>query len=89
MPPTSAKKELLAIAAQHAATDAKLAAALQAGLAAGLASQPANTARAYRKPQLDWKVSVAGCVKGGCRADRVLWRDKNGCAVAVHDRRDR
>lgn len=47
-----------AAAALQAANDAKLAAALQAGLAAGLASQPANTARAYRKPQRDWKVST-------------------------------
>jgi hypothetical protein len=60
--PTRAQKEVLAIAAKHAANDAKLAAALQAGLAAGLASQPANTARAYRKPQRDWKVSAASCI---------------------------
>jgi hypothetical protein len=68
MPPRSAQKEVLAIAAKHAANDAKLAAALQAGLSAGLASQPANTARAYRKPQRDWKVSkirhVASCIEG-------------------------
>src|SRR5208282_4688031 len=56
------RKRVAAAAALHAANDAKLAAALQAGLAAGLASQPANTAKAYRKPQRDWKVSTSPIV---------------------------
>jgi len=61
MPPR-AQKEVLAIAAKHAANDAKLVAALQAGLAAGLASQLANTARAYRKP----------AALKGCRTDSYI-----------------